>query len=565
MRKFSEIPYTRPDLDSYKSEMNGYIEQIQNAKSAKEQFDLFTACNKLRNRISSEQTVCFIRHSIDTTDTFYNQETEYWDEFGPLYTETDNRLYHVLLNSPYREQLETMIPKVFFSLLECSVRSFDPCIIEDLQQENKLVTDYNKLIASAKIEYENGVYNLAQMKAFTSVSDRDKRKEAYDARMSFFEDHERELDDIYDSLVKVRTRMAQKLGYENYIPLGYYRMSRLDYDKEMVASYRRQILEDIVPLTQSLRQRQKTRLGYDRLHYYDEDYQFASGNPKPIGSFEDTIRAGQKMYHELSEETGTFIDAMMEYEMMDLVSKAGKESGGYSTYIQDEQAPFIFSNFNGTDGDVNVLTHEAGHAFQSWQSRRITIPELSYPTMESCEIHSMSMEFFTHPWMELFFGDKADQYRFMHAQDALTFLPYGVLVDHFQHVVYENPKMTPGKRKAAWRELEKQYLPHKDYEGCDLLERGGWWYQQGHIFAAPFYYIDYTLAQVCALQFFVRIQKNDPDAWNDYVELCKVGGTQSFVQLCEYANLKVPFEDGCIKDIADTMRIWLDSIDDSEF
>jgi M3 family oligoendopeptidase len=250
---------------------------------------------------------------------------------------------------------------------------------------------------------------------------------------------------------------------------------------------------------------------------------------------------------------------------MDLIAKPGKESGGYMTYIADFQSPFIFANFNGTSGDVDVLTHEAGHAFQGYLSRHIQIPEVMMPTHESCEIHSMSMEFITWPYMEKFFGEKADKYRFTHLSDALEFLPYGALVDHYQHEVYENPDMTPEERKAVWRKLDKMYRPHLDFDGNDFMEKGVWWYRQGHIFQSPLYYIDYTLAQACAFQFWKRVHVDkDPKAWDDYLAICKVGGTQSFLDIVKTAGLVSPFEEGCLKNIIGDIDKWLESIDDTK-
>ncbi len=182
--------------------------------------------------------------------------------------------------------------------------------------------------------------------------------------------------------------------------------------------------------------------------------------------------------------------------------------------------------------------------------------------MESAEIHSMSMEFFTWPWMESFFKEQAQKYRYSHLAGALKFIPYGVLVDHFQHIVYNNPDKDAQFRKEQWRILEKQYLPHINYSDSSFLEKGTYWYQQGHIFQAPFYYIDYTLAQVIALQFFKRMQDQDPQAWKDYLHLCQLGGTKTFLQLVKEANLKSPFEDGVLKSVMKTVENWLDSIDD---
>jgi M3 family oligoendopeptidase len=272
------------------------------------------------------------------------------------------------------------------------------------------------------------------------------------------------------------------------------------------------------------------------------------------------------MYAELSKETDDFYQYMWKNELMDNAAKDGKMTGGYCTFIGNHQSPFIFSNFNGTSHDVTVLTHEAGHAFQCYAtSRNIDLYEYLWPTYEACEIHSMSMEFFTWPWMQLFFKEDTEKFKFEHLSGALQFLPYGVAVDEFQHLVYENPNMTAAERNEAWRMVEKKYLPHRTYEGNDFLEKGGYWHRQSHIFSSPFYYIDYVLAQICAFQFWKKSLEDKENAWKDYVKLCKAGGSMSFLKLVELAGLRSPFEDGTVEWAIQPIKEYFEKTDDSKF
>ncbi|TFG83262.1 MAG: M3 family oligoendopeptidase [Erysipelotrichales bacterium] len=561
--KFNEYVYQRPDFASVSANMSSLFKELASAFDARRQIELIREINVIRNHITTMGTLSSIRHSIDTTDVFYEAENDYWDNQQPLYEELNVRLYKILLESPFLHELKQTLPEPFFKIAEYALKSFDPSVIEEMQEENRLSSQYGKLLASAQIEFVGKVYTLPQLTPLTLSVDRVLRKRAIDAKTGFLQQHETEIDEIYDQLVKLRTQIAVKLGYPSYTELGYIRMQRLDYDASMVANYRKQILEEIVPVASKLYARQAKRLGLDKLSYFDTKFEFFDGNATPIGTPDEIVQAGVEMYHELSPETGTFIDFMTSRELLDLVAKKGKEGGGYCTFIPEYQSPFIFSNFNGTAGDVDVLTHEAGHAFQSFQSRWIDIPECAWPTLESCEIHSMSMEFIAWPWMEKFFGEAAQKYRFSHLGDAIKFLPYGVLVDHFQHEVYARPEMTPQQRKKTWRKLEKMYLPHQDYAGNAFLDNGAYWFQQGHIFSSPFYYIDYTLAQICALQFWKRTQVDDPEMWNDYLNLCSLGGTKSFVSLVKEANLISPFDDGCVKSVIKEIDTWLSAIDDT--
>ncbi|MBU5436603.1 M3 family oligoendopeptidase [Tissierella sp. MSJ-40] len=565
MIKFQDYKYERPDLVKIGEEVDSLLEKFNEAKTFEEQNKIIEEINKIRSLVETMENLVSIRHSIDTEDEFYSKEQDFLDENMPMYQNIVSKYYKALVNSKFREELEKVWGKQVFTLAELQLKTFSEEIIEDLIKENKLVTEYDKLIASAKLEFEGEIRNLSQMQPFMQSKDRNVRKEAYETYIRFFKENESEIDRIYDELVKVRDGMAKKLGYTNYVDLGYARMNRSDYDSKMVASYRKQVYENLVPVVAELKDRQRKRLGLSELKYYDEPLEYLTGNATPKGDPQWIIDNGKKMYKELSKETDEFFTFMVERELLDLVSKKGKMSGGYCTYIPDYKSPFIFSNFNGTSGDVDVLTHEAGHAFQSYLSRDFEMPEYDFPTLEACEIHSMSMEFITWPWMELFFEDEVDKYKFSHLSGAINFIPYGVTVDEFQHFIYENPEATPEERKTKWREIEKKYLPFRDYEDNDLLNRGGYWFRQGHIFSSPFYYIDYTLAQICAFQFWIKDRENHELSWKDYIRLCKAGGSKPFLELVELANLQNPFVDGTIKSVVEPIKQWLDEIDDSKF
>ncbi|OLS41909.1 M3 family oligoendopeptidase [Bacillus sp. MRMR6] len=561
---FENYTYVRPNLAEVTANFDVVLDRFKHAASLEEQNIAMNEINEIRNSLGTMFNLCYIRHSVDTNDEFYKAEQDYMDEIQPEVEGLVTKYYQALVESKFRTELEAKWGTQLFALAEGQLKTFIPEIVPLLQKENKLSTEYTKLLASAKIDFEGEERTLAQLDPFTESIDRDMRKRANEAKFGFFAANEAELDRIYDELVKVRTEIAKTLGYKNFVELGYYRMMRTDYNAEMVANFRMQVKDYIVPLATKLKARQQERIGVNRLKYYDEAFKYQTGNANPKGSPEWIIENGQEMYEELSKETGEFFKFMQENNLMDLVAKKGKAGGGYCTYIEDYKAPFIFSNFNGTSGDIDVLTHEAGHAFQVYSSRHFEIPEYYWPTFEAAEIHSMSMEFFTWPWMELFFKEDTDKYKFSHLSDALLFLPYGVSVDEFQHWVYENPEATPEERKQQWHAIEQKYLPHKDYDGLTYLENGGFWQRQGHIYNSPFYYIDYTLAQICAFQFWKRSRENQEEAWADYVKLCNLGGSMSFTNLVKEANLISPFENGCVESVVGEIETWLNSVEDQK-
>lgn len=564
-RPFSQYEYQRPDFEQLSIDFLLALAAFEEASSAAAQLKALERVNQLRSGFVSMYNICYIRHSMDTRDAFYEQENEYYDQQMPAYQGLVNDFYEKLITARYREALEEKWGPQLFAIAELSLKTFDKAIVPLLQEENKLSSQYTKIKAAASISFRGETHNLSSIYKYEIDRDRGTRQEAARAKWGFFEEKAEELEGIFDQLVKLRHRIARELGYENFIGLAYDRMLRADYRPEMVANFREQVKTHIVPITQQLYERQRQRLGLPQLKYYDEELRFLNGNPEPKGEPSWIVEQAERMYGELSPETHDFFQFMQQAGLMDLQTRPGKATGGYCTFIEGQRAPFIFSNFNGTSADIDVLTHEAGHAFQVYSSRDIGISEYNWPTTEACEIHSMSMEFFTWPWMKLFFEGDTDKYKFAHLSGALYFMPYGVAVDEFQHRIYEQPELSPAARNAVWRELERKYLPQRDYDGYDFLEAGRFWLKQSHIFNVPFYYIDYALAQICAMQFWKKDQEGHEAAWADYLRLCQAGGSQSFLELVDLAKLRSPFEDGCVASVVDVIEHWLGEVDDKQF
>lgn len=556
--KFMDMPYERVDFEGAEKEFLILMEEFKGAKNGEEQFAVHEKFYELCDRVMTNMTIAQIRHDIDTTDEFYSKEQDYYDEIQPKIGNLMVSYQKLLYESPYRAYLEEKIGPVAFKNMELAMKSTDERLIPLMQEENALTTEYDKLIAGAKIDWEGETLNLSLLQKHMKSPDREVRRKAWEKYAAFFEENAEALDTIYDKLVKCRTAQAKEMGYENYLELGYYRMNRNCYDKTMVESFRNQIKTVFVPFAEKLHEKRRERLGLSKLSYIDEGIYFKEGNPAPTGTPEEIMAAGQKMYSELSSETKEFFDFMTENQLFDVLGRKTKKAGGYMTYLPLYHAPFIFANFNGTSGDVDVITHECGHAFQGYLSGFDKIQEHRDITMETAEIHSMSMEFFTEKYMEMFFGDKADAYRTMHLEDAVAFIPYGCMVDEFQHIVYENPEMTPAQRHAAWKRLEKEYKPHLDYEGSPFFEKGGFWQKQLHIYDYPLYYIDYCLAESCALQYKAWMDENYEEAWKSYLKLCRLSASDFYTSMVKEVGLKLPFEDGCIQEIVDKIekKLW---------
>ena len=547
--KFQEMPYERVDFEQLKKDFEALGRDFDKASSGEEQFAVHERFYKITDHASTLIILAMIRHDIDTTDEYYGKEKDYYDEMEPVFRNLVVDYQKKLYASPFRGYLEEKIGPVAFKNMELAMRSVDPCLVSLMQEENAIQTRYNKLLAGAKIEWDGDVKNLSLMIPYLRNADRSVREEAWKKYSAFFVENEEEIEDIYDRLVKNRTAQAEKLGKKNYLPLGYDRMQRNCYDREMVASFRRQVKNDLVPFAEKLHERRRKRLGLSRLSYIDEGVYFPDGNPAPSGSPEEILRAGQEMYRELSPETGEFMDFMCENDLFDVLGRKTKKTGGYMTYLPDYNSPFIFANFNGSSGDVDVITHECGHAFQGFLSGKDPIREHADITMETAETHSMSMEFFTEPWMGKFFGKRADDYVRMHFESSVIFVPYGTMVDEFQDIIYSQPGLSPRERNQVWRDLERQYRPSLNYDGNDYYERGCFWQKQHHIFDLPLYYIDYCIASVDALQYKNWMDRDYREAWESYLKLCRLSASGFFTELLQKAGLRNPFEDGCIREV----------------
>ena len=553
--KFKDMPYERIDFAKAKAELSEIMEKSKAAKSGEEQFEVHKMFYRLNDKIQTQVTLCSIRHTIDTTDEFYEKEQNYYDEQIPEYSNLCVEYQKILFYSPYREVLEGKIGQVAFKNMEIAMKSVSEEIIPLMQEENTLVTEYEKLLASAKIPWGEETLNLSLLTPYLKHKDAKIRREAQEKQNEFFLSIQDKLDELYDKLVKNRTLQAKKLGFETYTSLGYLRMQRNCYGREEIENLRRQVKEVWVPFAESIFEKRKERLGLSKLSYTDEVVYSPKGNPQPEGTPEEILQAGQQMYEELSPETKEFFDFMMDNELLDVFGRKTKAVGGYMTYIPDYKAPFIFANFNGTSGDVDVMTHECGHAFQGYLAAADPIREHADIGMETAEIHSMSMEFFTEPWYHLFFGkETAQEYTDMHLEDAVIFVPYGCMVDEFQHIIYDNPNLTPKERKQVWKDLERDYKPHLFYDGLEFFENGCFWQKQHHIYSFPLYYIDYVIAQLCAFEYKIWMDKDRKAAWQSYLKLCRMSAAKFHTELLEEAGLETPFKNGVLAKIVENLE-----------
>ena len=563
--KFNDMPYKMPEIETIKEEISLVTQNMKTAKIYEDARAALIAMDQEDKKVSTQAHLAFIRHSIDTRIEFYDSEMKFWNSVLPQLQEYVQAFDRAMLESPFRAQLEEEFGEVVFKNIEIEIRRFAPALIPFMQEENDLVQEYQKIIASAQIPFENGVYTLSQLTPFKRDKTDVRRLAAWMAEGQWYKEHQKDLDRIYDRLVQLRDQMGRELGHDGFTELGYDRMNRICYRKAEVEKFREAVRKYVVPVADQIYRKQAERLGVQYpLSFADMALEFRSGNPTPVGSEEDILGSGQIFYDSLSEETGSFFRMMRENELMDVSSKEGKEGGGYCESIPDYGVPFIFANFNGTQHDVEVVTHEAGHAFAAYMNRERVPSSTVWPSLEGCEVHSMSMEFFAWPWAEQFFGSDTQKYLYSHLASALTFIPYGTMVDHFQHEVYEKPQMTPAERHGVWKRLLGVYMPWVRLDGeIPFYSEGEGWQRQHHIYTNPYYYIDYCLAQTVSLEFWSMIRKDVRKAWEKYMTYTMLGGSDVFTGLLAKANLESPFDGECLRKVCAEAAEWLENFDES--
>lgn len=552
--RFEEITAPTPTAESVAARYSELEATLAAAKSDVEALAVVRAWDDYRRELGTWEALVDLRFNQDTRNEQYKRDRDLCDQLRPKFTDGEVRFKRKLITGPWRVAVAKKFGRQAIALWEADLKTFEPAIEHDLIEEAKLQSEYTELTAAARFPFRGQDLNLSGIVKYREDADRNTRHEAEQVRWQWFANNRAPLDRIYDEQVKLRTAMAKKLGFDNYIGLGYARMKRVDYTQSDVERFRAAVREDLVPLCTELRQRQAKRLRLDKLMFWDEAVHDPQGNPAPKDDHDWLVARAQEMFDNLGDGLDDFFRLMTSSHLTDLKNRDGKSPGGFCTSFPTVGLPYIFANFNGTKHDVEVFTHEMGHAFQGYMSRQQPLVDYLWPTYESCEIHSMGLEFLAWPEMEKFFGNDADRFRRIHLEQALLFIPYGVAVDHFQHLVYERPDATPAERFGLWQEVERLYLPTRNYGDLPHVVDGGFWQFQRHIYLNPFYYIDYTLAQTCALQLWVRSQRDFKGAMASYVELCRRGGEAPFQELARSAGLTSPFESGCLRDVIGLAR-----------
>ena len=550
---FKDVKYVRPDIGKFTELVRGVRLRLMTAKTVEAADEAIGEYETAISSFDTSYALCQILHDIDTSDEFYCNEIEFFEEASGRVEELASAFMTGLLNCPVADQLREKYGEMIFRKAKNQKEIVSPEILDELVKEASLENEYSQLQSEAEITFGKKTLNLSLLVPYLASTDRNVRKEAHTALDVYYQGRRETYDRIFDDLVKVRTEAARKLGYNTFTELGYKRMERYDYTRKDVEAFRENILKYIVPLTKQIRNLQRERLGVGELMFYDLPCLFKGGNPTPKVSKERYEEATGEFFRKMFGMSPSFFDVLSSHGFTDMLSRPNKSTGGYCMYLEDYCIPFVFMNGNGTYDDVATVVHEGGHAYAALQSAESTpFVECLSPTLETCEIHSTAMEYMSYPYMDIFYGKSAEQYSELHMTDGLLFLPYGCMVDEFQHVVYDKPELTPDERHAVWKELEERYQPYIKYDPSQtpFHAMGGAWMKKDHIFTTPFYYIDYCLSQICALELWDESRIDMKSALQKYNDLCSLGGSDTFLSLLKGAGLESPFNTDVIKRLA---------------
>ena len=409
-------------------------------------------------------------------------------------------------------------------------------------QVTKLVTEYNEICGAQMVEFDGEQKTFAQMAIYFENTDRSIREAAWKAVSERrFEDNER-VSEIYDELVQIRHKIATNAGFEGFQQYMFASMHRFDYSIADCLEFHDSIETVCQPLRHRTDLERMEELGLDSLRPWDMGVDVKGRAPlQPFNDVQEMVDGCSRIFHNMSEELGNYFDLLDSNDCLDLDSRKGKAPGGYQYYLQKSRLPFIFMNAAGTQRNIETMIHEAGHAFHSFYSGHLDLIHERDSPIEFAEVASMSMELLTHPHWEEFYDIKyADRARRKHLEDIISFMPWMATIDAFQHWVYANPNHSREERAEKWLELGERFGPKVDMNGFEEIQKVSW-QRQGHLFGVPFYYVEYGIAQLGALQLWKYHREDTQDALARYKAGLSLGYTRGLTELFEASGLELSF------------------------
>ncbi len=520
---------------------------------------LFKDWNDFGAYLASEGSRAHYAYSQNMADKKLEAAERYLREkISPVVDKPELELAKAFVESKHREAMAKRFGQQLIPIYETALKPMDPINTKLRIEVGNLSVNYEKLLASAQIKVNGKTLNVYEARALLFSDDASLREKAYRASGDWFIKNHAKLAAVYDQQVKLRHRMGLNLGYKNYIPLAYQIRGRDGYGEKEVAAFRRSVHKHLVPLNKKMFAERAKELGTKTAKPWDVFYD--AGLSVPLGSVpvDKQLQNMQLVFDKLSPVLGAHFKDMRTKGLIDLPSRPNKQTGAYCTSFVDEKKVLVFCNSTGDPDDIRTLSHEMGHAFQFRESQEIETAELWVGTAELAEIYSMGMEFLALPYMDQFFNPsdtkKFSDYKWV---EGLYTICYVCVVDEFQHWVYKNPRATIDQRDKAWTKLYSKYLPAIDFDGLEKYAAVRW-YAQHHIQTMPFYYIDYALAESCAMQLGLMAEQDHAKTLRKYLDMCKIGGTMSFLNALKTNDLRSPFDEELIIELASVIRQKLD-------
>lgn len=411
-------------------------------------------------------------------------------------------------------------------------------------QATKLVTEYEEIRGAQMVEFEGEQKTFAQMAIYLENTDREIREAAWKSMAKRrHEDNER-ISEIYDELIAIRHKIATNAGFEGYQQYMFAAMHRFDYTIEDCLEFHNSIEAICQPLRHRTDEERRGALALETLRPWDMGVDVHGRPPlQPFKEVQEMVDGCSSIFHAMSDELGNYFDLLDANDCLDLDSRKGKAPGGYQYYLQKSRLPFIFMNAAGTQRNVETMIHEAGHAFHSFYSGHLDLIHERDAPIEFAEVASMSMELLTHPhWEQFYSSEEANRARRSHLEDIIALMPWIATIDAFQHWIYANPEHTREERAEKWLELSERFGSKVDMSGFEDIREVSW-QRQGHLFGVPFYYVEYGIAQLGALQMWQYHRRDKQDALARYKSGLALGYTRGLTELFEASGLTLSFSE----------------------
>jgi oligoendopeptidase F len=482
-------------------------------------------------------------------------------EIEPKLKPLQNEIRNRYLDAPERTQLDGARYAVFDRALENRRALFRDANIPRETQLAELEQQYQKKIGAMTVTFRGEERTLPQMAPFLEETERSVRKEAWELS-AFRRLQDREaLDDLFDEMKKLRIEIAHEAGFSDFVEFAFRNRERFDYGPADTIRFHEAVEQVVVPLAKQIQKEQQESLGVDLLRPWDLSVDRLGRPPlKPFDQVEKLAAGTERIFRDVDPELGEQFAFMRSRELLDLANRKGKAPGGYQTTFEDARLPFIFMNAVGLDGDLRTLLHEGGHAFHTLACRGEALAAYRESPLEFCEVASMSMELLGARELEAFY-DRAEGERSNRKllEGIVLILPWIATVDAFQHWIYGHPHHTADERRAAWRDLLERFGGIVDYSGYEAA-RDHSWHRQLHIFLYPFYYIEYGIAQLGALQVWQRSLSDRARAVADYKKALALGGSRPLPELFAAAGIRFDFSEQIIGPLMETIRKELEKL-----